>query len=167
MAHTVAMAVVIAAVVLMAACCQRKPALPHASFKHVPSTGWLRNSPLSFTPEYDDSTATYDIVLAVRHSNTYAYSNLSLTVDFIAEDSSVARYPVSIALADEFGNWTGGGFGTLYQVTVPVAEDVAPAHAARLLVWQVMAPGDTLAGIEDVGIIASPSQVRLPEGPNN
>jgi hypothetical protein len=79
----------------------------------------------------------------------------------------VARYPVSIALADEFGNWTGGGFGTLYQVTVPVAEDVAPAHAARLLVWQVMAPGYTLAGIEDVGIIASPSQVRLPEGPNN
>lgn len=167
MAHTVAMAVVIAAVVLMAACCQRKPVLPHASFKHVPSVGWLRSAPLSFTPEFDDSAATYDIMIAVRHSNTYAFSNLSLAVDLIAEDSTVARYPVSIALADEFGNWTGGGFGTMYQVTVPVTEGVTPARAARLLVWQVMAPGDTLAGIEDVGIIASPSHVRLTGGSNN
>ena len=167
MAHTVAMAVVIAAVVLMAACCQRKPVLPHASFKHVPTVGWLRNTPLSFTPEYDDSAATYDIVLAVRHSNSYAFSNLSLTVDLIAEDSTVARYPVSLPLADEFGNWTGGGFGTLYQVTAPVVEGVSPTRAARFLVWQVMAPGDTLAGIEDVGIIVSPCHVRLTDGSKN
>lgn len=150
------MTLVIAAVVLMAVGCERKPVLPHAEFKHLPAVGWQRTSPVSFSPEFDDSTATYDIKLAVRHSNTYAFSNLSLVVDLIAEDSTATRIPVSITLADEFGNWTGGGFGTLYQQSTAVASGVMPSQANRVLVWQVMEPCDTLVGIADVGIITTP-----------
>ena len=127
-------------------------------FAHVPATGWLSTQPLLFTPAYSDSTADYDLVLAVRHSNSYRYCNLSLAVDVIAADSSRVRKTFDIPLADEYGNWSSGGFGALYQATVPISGGVTPEKASRVMVWQTMAGCDTLQGIVDVGIITNPSK---------
>ncbi len=150
------MAVTIAAALLFASACQRKPVMPHASFVHLPSSGWQRSMPLIFIPQYDDSTRRYDISLAVRHDNSYAFSNLSMVVDVIAEDSTVNRSTVDMSLSDQFGNWSGGGFGALYQSAVPIAADVTPAQAHRVVVWQVMEDCDTLRGVVDLGIKCTP-----------
>ena len=155
--HAVAMTMLIAAVMLMMPSCQRKPMMAHADFVHLPQVGWLRSVPLSFMPVYDDSTTTYDIALAVRHENAYAYRNLSLLVDVIAADSTVSRNTVDIMLADEYGNWQGGGFGTLYQSKVTVVDHIKPEQARKVIIWQVTAPADTLHGIADIGIITSPN----------
>ena len=152
----VAMAVLIAAAILVLSCCQRKPVMAHAHFKHLPSSGWQQSFPLNFKPEYDDSTLTYSITLAVRHENSYRYSNLSLIVDLIAVDSTVTRQKVKMALADEYGNWKGGGFGSLYQETVDVADVIAPEDAQAVVVWQAMQGCDTLLGLSDLGIIVTP-----------
>lgn len=113
--------------------------------------------PLSFSPVYGDSALTYDLTLAVRHSNSYRYRNLSLVVDVIAADTSVDRKILDISLADEYGNWSSGGFGVLYQATVPLVGDVTPAKANKVVVWQAMADCDTLHGLTDVGIIIRPN----------
>ena len=112
--------------------------------------------PLSFAPEYVDSTLTYDLSLAVRHSNSYHYRNLSLVVDVIAADTTVNRKVLDISLADEYGSWSSGGFGALYQAVVPLVSDVAPDDAHRVVVWQAMAGCDTLFEVVDVGIIVTP-----------
>ena len=125
-------------------------------FAHLPSTGWLSSQPLSLAPAYSDSTASCDLTLAVRHSNRYRYCNLSLAVDVIAADSTRARKTLDIPLADEYGNWSSGGFGALYQTTVPLVADVKPDQASRVVVWQTMGGCDTLLGIVDVGIIVRP-----------
>lgn len=153
---TVAMTVFIAAVVLIITGCQRKPVMAHAHFVHVPATGWQQTLPLTFYPEYDDSTVTYNLLLAVRHQNNYAYSNLSLVVDVISEDSTVNRRPMNLTLADEYGNWTDGGFGTLYQERYILATKVKPADARSVVVWQAMQACDTLTGLVDVGITTIP-----------
>ena len=155
-AHAVAMTLAIASAMLILSGCERKPMMAHAQFKHLPKSGWQRVMPLSFCPEYDDSTATYDLTLAVRHDNTYRYRNLSLIVDFIATDSTMSRHPVDIALADEYGNWSGGGFGTLYQDEVAVISGISPDEAHSLVVWQAMEGCDTLLGLVNVGIIVNP-----------
>lgn len=155
-AHAVAMVMTIAAALLILSGCERKPVMAHAHFKHLPANGWQRIMPLTFTPEYDDSTATYDLALAVRHENTYRYRNLSLIVDVIATDSTVSRHSLDIALADEYGNWSGGGFGTLYQDEVSVVTGILPDEARSLVVWQAMEGCDTLSGLVNVGIIVNP-----------
>ena len=152
----VVMAVVIAAAMLLLPACQRKPVMAHSRFVHLPSAGWQQSLPLAFTPEFDDSTALYDITLAVRHSNNYPYRNLSLTVDCIAADSTIDRKNVDLPLADEYGNWTGGGFGTLYQATVKLVTATSPSGAYRIVVWPAMRGIDILHGVVDVGIITSP-----------
>lgn len=155
-AQAVAMTVFVAAAVLIMLSCQRKPVMSHARFLHLPTTGWQRTLPLTFMPEYDDSAATYDIKLAIRHDNTYRYRNLSLVVDIIDVDSVVNRNTVDMTLADEYGNWTGGGFGTLYQDEVTIAHVIDPGDASSVVVWQTMQGCDTLRGLVDVGIIVSP-----------
>ena len=156
MAQAVAMTIVIAAAMLVMGSCNRKPVMAHSVFLHLPNEGWQRTMPLSFRPEYDDSTARYNVTLAIRHDNSYCYSNLSLVVDVIAADSTINRQRVNLALADGYGNWSGGGFGALYQVTQPIAHDISPVEAHSVVVWQAMNGCDTLRGLTDVGIITKP-----------
>ena len=152
----VAMTVLIAAAMLIMTCCQRGPVMPHAHFVHLPANGWLQSAPLTFCPEYDDSARTYSLELAVRHGNSYRYSNLSLVVDMIASDSVVTRKTVNIRVADEYGNWRGGGFGPLYQDTVAIASVIDHDDARSVVVWQAMEGCDTLRGLVDVGLITRP-----------
>lgn len=156
MEHAVAMTLFIAAVMLFLTGCQHKPLMAKSTFKHIPLTGWLKTQPLSFSPQYDDSTAVYDITLAVRHDSGYPYRNLSMAVDVIAGDSTVTRRHLEVMLADEYGNWQGGGFGALYQDTATIALGILPAQASKVVIWQVTSPGDTLLGVADIGIITSP-----------
>lgn len=146
----------IAAVLIVFAACQRKPVMAHAHFRHLPVQGWHRTLPLTFLPEYDDSAATYRLTLAVRHDNSYIYRNLSLAVDIIGGDSTVNRKMIDITLADEYGNWAGGGFGALYQDKTVVDADITPDEARSVVVWHTMSGCDTLCGVVDVGIIVSP-----------
>lgn len=153
---TVAMTVFIATVAIIMTGCQRKPVMAHSGFVHLPKAGWQQTLPLTFNPVYDDSTMTYELSLAIRHHNDYDYSNLSLVVDIIAADSTVNRMPLNFMLADEHGNWSGGGFGTLYQVQYTLKDHVKPDDARSIIVWQTMQDCDTLKGLADVGIIVKP-----------
>ena len=154
----VAMTVLVAAAMLIMSGCTHKPVMAHARFVHLPTSGWQQDLPLTFTPEYDDSTLTYDLTLTIGHNNSYSYRNLSMTIDLIAADSTFQRQQVNMELADKYGNWTGGGFGALYQASTPIANDMSPAKASRIVVWQTMAGCDTLTGIVNLGLTVSPNR---------
>lgn len=146
----------IAAVVLMVPACGHRPVMAHSSFVNLPARGWQRSLPLTFVPQYDDSLAAYGLTLAVRHDISYPYRNLSLVVDIIATDSTVDRRHVDLPLSDQYGNWTGGGFGSLYQNQMLLSAGVHPEQASTIVVWQALQDIDTLVGIDAVGIIAWP-----------
>lgn len=145
----------IAAVMLMTGC-RNRPVMSHADFVHLPVDGWLQSASVTLTPEYDDSAATYNLVLVVRHGNAYKFRNLALVVDIIAVDSVVNRQMLDMQLADEYGNWTGSGFGTVYVDTVQLADVIDPGDARSVIVWQAMHGCDTLHGVTDIGLIARP-----------
>ncbi len=123
-------------------------------------SGWNRTMPLVFEPQYADSTATYDLMLALRHTNAYRYANLSLVVDVMPAGSTkpAQRRAIDIKLADTGGNWIGAGFGSLYQTKVMLARGVTPQQAERVVVWQAMADVPTVDQLTEVGIIAAPMQ---------
>ena len=157
-AQAVAMAVLIAAAMLFMSACDRKPTLSHAQYHNLPPSGWQRMMPLTIEPEYDDSTRRYDLSLAVRHDNSYKFSNLSLVVDLIAADSTMDRRTVEMTLADEYGNWTGGGFGAMYQYEMTVARGVNPSDVRLVVIWQAMQGCDTLRGLTEIGLFTRPVQ---------
>jgi len=129
-------------------------------FKQLPSQGWNQLLPLSFAPIFVDSMQTYDLAIVVRHSNNYAYRNLPLVVDCIADDSTLWRQQVQVVLADNYGGWLGGGFGSLYQCVIPLATDVRPQQVHKIILWQVMDSCSTLKGIEEIGVISTPHSAK-------
>ena len=151
------------AAVLLLAClsaCGPKRATSAAFHALDARSGWNRTMPLVFEPQYADSTATYDLMLALRHTNAYRYANLSLVVDVMPAGTTkpAQRQNLDIKLADASGNWTGAGFGSLYQTKVLLARGVKPQQAARVVVWQAMADVATVDQLTEVGIIAAPMQ---------
>lgn len=129
-----------------------------AHFKTLPDDGWNKGMSIKFTPEYPDSTQTYDIELAVRHNNDYQYSNLSLVVDLIDSVKNVSRSNIDFELSDGYGNWKGSGFGAIYQSSLVIAQGVTPSQVGSIVVWQAMNNCDVVKNLLDIGIIVSPSK---------
>lgn len=142
---------------LLLAACNGKTA-SFGDFKNLPGDGWQNTMPLRFEPQYADSSTTYDVWLAVRHNINYQFNNLDVTVDLIDENHAVERKELNIELSDGYGNWTGSGFGTLYQTSIAVAQGIKPQQATVVNVWQSMNNCKTVRNVTDVGLIVSPSK---------
>ena len=129
-----------------------------AHFKTLPDDGWNKEMSIKFTPEYADSSLTYDIALAVRHNNDYQYSNLSLAVDLIGSVKNVNRSNIDFELSDGYGNWKGSGFGAIYQSSIVIAQGVTPSQVCSIVVWQAMNNCDVVKNVIDIGVIVTPSK---------
>ncbi len=114
--------------------------------------------PIKFTPEYSDSSLTYDVELALRHNNDYQYSNLSLVVDLIDSVKNVTRHDIDFELSDGYGNWRGSGFGALYQSSIVIAQGIKPSQVTSVVVWQAMNNCDVVKNVIDMGVIVKPSK---------
>ncbi len=155
--HVVALAAIIACVVsCLSSCSLGQDSTSH--FKTLPDEGWHKTLSVAFTPEYADSSLTYDIALAVRHNNDYQYSNLSLVVDLIDSVKNVSRSNIDFELSDGYGNWKGSGFGAIYQSSVVIAQGVRPSQVASVVVWQAMNNCDVVKNVLDIGVIVTPSK---------
>ena len=129
----------------------------HSDFKHLPQQkGWSPTMPISLKPVYADSTATYDIELAVRHDTSFPYKKLTLAVDFDDDSAHTHRRMVTFDIADDNGNWLGAGFGSLYQCRAIIAENVKPGDVNSVLVWQTTTDSINLKHVTDLGIIVKP-----------
>ena len=150
------MAVILCAFYCLNGCSFKQDSM--AQFKTLPDEGWNKTMPISFEPEYSDSSTTYDIALAIRHNNDYQYSNLSLIVDLIDSVKNVSRNNIDFELSDGYGNWKGSGFGALYQSSVVIAQNVTPNQVNTIVVWQAMNNCDVIKNVMDIGIVITPSK---------
>ena len=132
----------------------------YSSFRSIPHDGWNKTLVLKFTPKDIDSTLRYDVNLAVRHSNSYEFSNLSLTVDIIDSNGKLTRKPVDFEIADRYGNWKGSGFGALYQCSSVIATGLTPNELRGIVVWQSMKGQNVVHNVTDVGITLTPTKSK-------
>lgn len=124
----------------------------YSNFTQTAEAGWPRSAPIYFTPVYPDSARVYDLYVAIRHNSEYNFGTLDLAIDIIAPTGRAERRVLSIGFADESGNWTGSGFGAMYQHKVPVRRGVTVSDLQKLAIWHSM-PSDTLTGITEIGIV--------------
>ena len=87
-------------------------------FNTLPKNGWFKRDVQRFTPEVPDTVNRYDVYLSLRHNGDYTYRNLWLFVSYNDEGGVLKTDTVNCELADEFGRWSGGGWGSYYQQAV-------------------------------------------------
>lgn len=106
--------------------------------------GWHADSVIDYTFSIDDTTATYDIIVNVRHQENYPYQNMWLFV----ENDTIEFY-----LADNYGNWLGNGKNGLIEMPVLCEHNYTFPHSGSYT-WSLQhgMRADWLKGINAVGL---------------
>lgn len=125
-------------------------------FNTLPRNGWFKRDVQRFTPESPDSTGRYDLYLTLRHNGDYAYRNLWLFVSYTGADGEQKTDTVNCELADEFGRWSGGGWGSYYQQELLLDDCFRFVGKEQVVTIQQAMRDDRIRGISDVGIRIAP-----------
>lgn len=105
-----------------------------------------------------DSLQSYDILLEVVHNNSYKYQNLWIgyTLELDTDSIYTNKQEKEYIIADSEGKWYGSGFGSSYQISMPLLKNVyfdkgnvRKNHRIRISHRMTDNP---LIGIEKVGI---------------
>ena len=121
--------------------------------KHVTinNDGWNSYDSKTFTIEIGQDSI-YDINTFVRHDNQYQYSNLWLFVDHTRPDSTTTNDTINIKLADHYGNWIGGGWGSTHQIQHSIAiKQELDSGTHTISITQAMRENQ-LQGIKNIGL---------------
>lgn len=128
----------------------------YSNWTNLPAEGWVYGdtvllNPLDPSLPDNDSLVGGTLKVALRHGNSYRYSNIWLEMTYHTADHRMIRDSINLRLADVYGRWLGSGFGASYQQEVLVSpmtvidltQPVALRHIMRV---------DTLCGVEQIGI---------------
>lgn len=154
---------------LTTACQKPEPSAEGAAFASVPVDGWAYGETFEFvpTPGFADSDGTARIAVAVRHTDSYLYSNLWLELATpVAGTDSMRLDTLNIRLADNFGKWYGRGSGVSFVLsdTLPGRFVYDEEHPARLRhIMRV----DTLHDIEQIGVVYFEPQSARKQNPSS
>lgn len=125
----------------------------YSDFAYIPHEGWAYNdSVLLFVKSDADTVIDGKLKIAIRHNNSYHYSNLWLEVSNAGNDGITMRDTLEIKLADIYGHWYGKGIGANYQLETVLPENYR-LHTKHPVAIRHIMRVDTLCGIEQLGIL--------------
>lgn len=84
-----------------------------SEFQDLPEAGWPRSTPVRFSIRPKDTIAPHSFRLALRHDQTYPFSNIFLITTLSHPDGSVITDTLSYDLAAADGQWLGSGNGMI------------------------------------------------------
>ena len=116
--------------------------------------GWLPDEVSTFRIDVDDTTHAFDLMVEVRNTIDYPYSNLFLFVDTRFPDGSTSRDTIECPLADAAGHWYGRRTGRYVDSRYRLrAGSVRFAEPGMYLFGISNGMRDSaIAGIKDIGM---------------
>lgn len=136
---------------LLAACSSQTR---YSSFQPVPLMGWDADSVLTYDIRVTDNTPC-DILLCVRHTESYPYQNMWLFCSLGRPDTTALwTDTLEFYLADDRGRWLGNGSVKLIEMPVIFAQNYQFPDTGRYVfrIQQGMRDKE-LRGVSDVGVI--------------
>ncbi|MDE6120901.1 MAG: gliding motility lipoprotein GldH [Muribaculaceae bacterium] len=129
-----------------------------SAFQTVDPAGWDYADHVQFRVDTlrDSVSRKGTMVVSLRHTHGYEYSNIWLELSTPVNDSIRLRDTLNIRLADSYGHWLGKGIGPSLTVSDTVATPYDLSCGQTLTLRHIMRT-DTLAGIEQVGIVFLPN----------
>lgn len=114
---------------------------------------WLAKDAIRFDVAVNDTTISYDILVHLRNTGDYQYSNLWMFVETQAPGGAVMRDTVEFFLADEAGVWLGKGISSVKSILVPYKLNVRfPYRGIYSFGFQQGMRDDELIGLKDIGL---------------
>ena len=83
--------------------------------KVINNKSWEYSQIPTFVVKIEDNKAKYDVIINLRHTNLYDYSNIYLLFHEKGKGLKDTAYRKEIKLAEFDGKWTGKSSGSLYE----------------------------------------------------
>jgi len=96
----------------------------YEKFVSIEGQSWNSSSILHFDVNMADTSQAYDVLLSVRNTGNYEFSNLYLFVTAHSPNGSFVRDTVEIILADEHGKWLGKGAASVFTTYHPYRKNI-------------------------------------------
>lgn len=96
--------IIVAFALLLASC---DGTVYYSQYADVNEDGWKSTDSVCFDVTVEDTTHLFDLLVEVRNTVDYPYSNLFLFVNSTFPDGSVARDTMELPLTDPAGKWLG------------------------------------------------------------
>lgn len=115
----------------------------------------LIRSPNAIDPS---KSYTYTSEIEIVHNNTYPYGNLQIIAGYYNAYDSLMHYDTLNCILEDnsTGSWIGSGVGGLFQLTVPLVNNLIPVISDSSLTLQFSVrhsmQDNPLKGIEKVGV---------------
>jgi gliding motility-associated lipoprotein GldH len=129
--------------------------------RNVPVTDgkWTKSDPVEIGFAIQDTINPVNLVINLRHTTAYEFSNLFLFVDTRYPNGTGVRDTLEIILAGHDGRWFGKGFGKIKELNIPVRKGlIFPMTGNYALIFKQAMRVDELNGIEDIGITIEKNQ---------
>jgi len=134
----------------------------YSRFHTMTDARWLYGDTLvfdfqePFAADSGISAIDGDVVVVLRHSRSYPYSNIWLE---LGDKNGRRRDTLNVILADIYGHRLGKGLGTDFQRADTVARGLRLDSTASLTLRHIMRV-DTLGSIEQIGMIFIPRKIH-------
>ncbi|MFC0875006.1 gliding motility lipoprotein GldH [Saccharicrinis sp. FJH2] len=90
------------------------PHMVYDTWNTIPDNSWNKDSVTVFNPIILDTINPVNIVIGVRNTNDYPYSNLWLFVTTKTPSGMSLKDTFEVVLASSYGKWYGSGWGNTY-----------------------------------------------------
>lgn len=121
--------------------------------KTIDQNAWYYKNKMFFDVQVKDTTKVYNVLVNVRVSSEYKYSNIFMLVNAINPDKRSDQRRIEIKLADETGKWLGSGLGDIYDYQFPAIRKVKfPQSGFYRFELEQNMRDDTLMHVKSAGI---------------
>jgi gliding motility-associated lipoprotein GldH len=93
-------------------------------FHSIPEHKWNSKDIINFNVNISDTTSSHNVLIAIRNTGQYEFSNLYLFVTAISPDGNMVRDTTEIVLANDHGKWLGKGSAAVYTLYHPFRQNV-------------------------------------------
>jgi gliding motility-associated lipoprotein GldH len=82
-------------------------------FKDIKDGIWKQTETINFEVQISDTLSYNNVLVNVRNSGSYKFSNLYLFLNTVYPNNKISRDTIDCLLADNKGKWLGKGLGDL------------------------------------------------------
>ena len=119
----------------------------------IVKSSWKNSDKIKLEVDIQDTSATYNVYINVRHSTIYPYSNLWVMVTTTSPGGNSQKQRVEIPLADEEGAWHGEGMGDVWDLKYLAQQNAIFNQKGKYsLEFEQIMRQDPLDGIMSMGL---------------
>jgi gliding motility-associated lipoprotein GldH len=109
-------------IVLLGLSCDRQRV--YEEFRDLEDQTWKSYDILHFNVNISDTASAHNVLISVRNTGEYEFSNLYMFVTAQSPNGQLVRDTVEVTLADVRGKWLGKGAASVYTLYCPYRQNI-------------------------------------------